>query len=72
MTIYAIIITPKEKLINNELILFEQATIINNLCMGCGKCAAVCPVQAIKAKNFTNSQIIEMIKVITSDKWCNK
>ncbi|MHA1752872.1 MAG: 4Fe-4S binding protein [Candidatus Helarchaeota archaeon] len=64
----AIIITPKEKLINNELILFEQATIINNLCMGCGKCAAVCPVQAIKAKNFTNSQIIEMIKVITSDK----
>ncbi len=59
-----IIIT--KKVINNIKILTHQAHIINQLCKGCGKCVVSCPVQAITAKHFTNSQILEMIKTCVS------
>ncbi|MBD3226942.1 MAG: 4Fe-4S dicluster domain-containing protein [Candidatus Lokiarchaeota archaeon] len=61
----AIEIISTDKSVDGTTISIDQAKINEKLCKGCGKCVSACPVQAISAKNFTNIQILEMIKIIS-------
>ncbi|MHA1249955.1 MAG: 4Fe-4S binding protein [Candidatus Helarchaeota archaeon] len=54
-----------EKKIGISKLLTRQPKLIEQSCKGCGKCVVICPIQAINLKHFTNSQIIEMIKIIS-------
>ncbi len=41
----------------------KKAAVVNEiLCKGCGTCGAACPTGAIKAKHFTDKQIMAQIK----------
>ena len=61
----AIIMQPIEKLFEKTSISMHQAYILEALCKGCGTCAPNCPVQAINIPHFTNTQISEMIRILT-------
>jgi heterodisulfide reductase subunit A len=56
-----------EKGIEKASVLTYQAHILDALCKGCGACAANCPVQAINIPHFTNTQILEMIKILSRE-----
>ena len=43
----------------------KKAVVNDVLCKGCGVCVASCPSGAIKAKHFTDRQILEEIKVLS-------
>ena len=44
----------------------KKVAVVNpNLCEGCGACSANCPSGAIQVKNFTKSQLLDMVSVLT-------
>lgn len=54
-----------EKRLERSSIPTYQAYVREALCKGCGTCASACPMQAITIPHFTNTQILEMVEVLT-------
>ncbi len=56
-----------EKLLERGSIRTYQAHVLEAVCKGCGTCVSACPLQAINLPHFTNTQILEMVKVLTKE-----